>query len=592
MKQAYQVTCPFCAVGCRYKIMKGTDEVIFSSNTYENPINEGALCPRGHLSFELLSHPKRLSQAFSKTNGKLNVQTPEIIFQKIVEELSTKKFTYPLAFLFNPLMSIHDIRSLLEFGIKNNIEAIDFVSPTDRHLFRAMIDLPFSTSILEDPRLLGKLNVSLCIGDVFTKQPVLSRHLLRAKYAFRNNVFLTMNPIPTRTSWFADIHIQHHPHHEPLLLFYLLKLLLNEKKKKLSPELQEIKNIINLNLDPIFEKFLSSKIRDQINQIAQKISTAKSSAIFLSTHLYNAAGNYLSAIACAAINNLTGSYFFPLYTNSNLSALENLATRAFTRLQIGKRPILYEIMQNKFQFIFAANINPATILPGQINWPEKTQWLISSWVQTDFPKNTRAILPQSYLYEQLDLRSNLIPLQLLGSEAVKTPIGSSQTFANFVYLFHQNMTEKKLSINEAPLPTSSSDWLENLKAELAYYLEKLSQFGSKNGFLMIPAEHVSHHEDAFLSRFSSWAVKTCQDEEIQIPVEAAKSYRLHQGQFFSIKLKTKKALFRVKTSKSIPPNVVVPYAHYSPARSLMEGEFATHNKQYYFWCPRVQLKTK
>ncbi|OPX34718.1 hypothetical protein B1H10_02965 [candidate division KSB1 bacterium 4484_188] len=210
MKQEFRVTCPFCAVGCRFKILKGENEVVFSQRTtdnidfdYENDINEGALCPRGHFAYELLSHPKRLGRAFYKKNGKLTPEIPEIIFQKVVADLKKQKAANPLAILFDPMLSLHDIRALLEFARNNKITTVDFVAPTDWHLFHAMVETPFTHRQCRNSRALKNLNSVLAIGDLFTKEPVLSRHLLKAKYAFRANQFNVINPFPTRTSWFA-----------------------------------------------------------------------------------------------------------------------------------------------------------------------------------------------------------------------------------------------------------------------------------------------------------------------------------------------------------------------------------------------------
>ena len=107
-KKEFQVTCPFCSVGCRYKILKGHDEVIFSQKTqdvidfdYQNPINEGALCPRGHFSFELLSHPKRLNRSYHKSNGKLTPEIPEMIFQNLMSEGQKKSGKLTLSILMN-----------------------------------------------------------------------------------------------------------------------------------------------------------------------------------------------------------------------------------------------------------------------------------------------------------------------------------------------------------------------------------------------------------------------------------------------------------------------------------------------------------
>lgn len=600
MKKEYFVTCPFCAVGCRFKIRKGMDEVVFSSRTqdeidfdYENPISGGALCPRGHFAYELLSHPKRLGRAYYRHNGKHSPEIPEIIFQKIGQEIKKHKTKHPLALLIDPLLSLHDIRAILDFAQDNGISAVDFVAPIDRHLFRAMLDNPFSYQQCHDARILKELNYILCIGDVFSKQPVLSRYLLKAKYAFRSNRLFTINPIPTRTSWFSNLHVEHKPHYEPILLFYLFQLIFQKKSgEDVSDDLNWLHQFIKRNLSEVFEKQLSAAQKAALNSIAETLVTNGNSAVFFSTHLYNAAGGYLSALACAAISSLTNSYFMPLYTDSNLSAIEEYAGSIFRKLALGKRAVLSHILENPYRYIVAIGWNPESAFPGQIHWPEESEWIITSMIQTDFPENTRAILPQAHFYEQMDLRTNFLVYQSQGSEKVKEPVGSSQPISQFIYQLYQKITEQKVNLKQEgeSIPGDERGYREKLETELTYYREQLRKLDEEKGYWVVPTDHVAHYKDGELTRLSSWARKVCVDEELMIPAPTASQFGIKDGNYFTVEYQGQKILFKAQWRKSLPESVVIPNAHYPSVRKIMESEFADHNREYYFFCPRIEIR--
>ena len=597
MKQEFEVTCPFCSVGCRFKILKGTNDVVFSKNTrdnldyhYKQPINEGGLCPRGHFSYELLFHPKRMARGFYKYNGKLIPEIPEIIFRNIISELEVNEKKQPLAILFDPMISLHDIRALLDFASNNKVTSIDFISPVDRHLFRAMINNPFEILPLHDVRLLQKINYSLCIGDIFTKQPVLSRHLLKSKYALRKNALFSINTISSRTSWFANCHIENLPHTEPIHLFYLFKVIYENKQSDSKSNLFAILyKILKSSVEPIFQSFLRADDFDALSTIANSLLSNQNSAIFYSPNYSNAAGGYLTAILSAAIAQMINAYYVPLYTDSNLNALEDLTTQIFPHLQIGKKPILHKIIKKNFRYLFALGWNPETILPGNSGFPIDTKLIISSMVQSRFPENTQALLPQAHVYEQMDLRMNFQALQSTGSSEVKAPIGSAQSISHFIYQLHQKAAEKKVQFGQDTSLEKVPTWDEAFSSELVYYLEKLNKLYRQNGTWIIPIDHVAHYKDATLTQYSSWAVKDCIDETLILSEEIAEKKKIRNGQNFILKLNSDPINFKIQIKKKIAPDKLICYAHYLPIRKKIPGEFAPHNLEYYFWCPKINF---
>lgn len=54
--------CPYCAVGCGQRIHHDGTQVLSVEGDPDSPINQGALCPKGAASRELITQPARLTR--------------------------------------------------------------------------------------------------------------------------------------------------------------------------------------------------------------------------------------------------------------------------------------------------------------------------------------------------------------------------------------------------------------------------------------------------------------------------------------------------------------------------------------------------
>ncbi len=54
--------CPYCGVGCGQLIFHKDGKLISIEGDPDSPISRGRLCPKGSASYELLTHPKRLTK--------------------------------------------------------------------------------------------------------------------------------------------------------------------------------------------------------------------------------------------------------------------------------------------------------------------------------------------------------------------------------------------------------------------------------------------------------------------------------------------------------------------------------------------------
>jgi formate dehydrogenase major subunit len=54
--------CPYCGVGCGQLAFHRNGKLVSIEGDPESPVSRGRLCPKGSASFELLSHPNRLTK--------------------------------------------------------------------------------------------------------------------------------------------------------------------------------------------------------------------------------------------------------------------------------------------------------------------------------------------------------------------------------------------------------------------------------------------------------------------------------------------------------------------------------------------------
>ena len=60
--EAARSVCPYCAVGCGQLIYHKGGKLISIEGDPRSPVSRGRLCPKGSASFELLTHPGRLTR--------------------------------------------------------------------------------------------------------------------------------------------------------------------------------------------------------------------------------------------------------------------------------------------------------------------------------------------------------------------------------------------------------------------------------------------------------------------------------------------------------------------------------------------------
>lgn len=95
--------CLFCSLGCGLAGRVAGRELAAIDYDRENPVNKGALCPRGYYNFELLNHPARLTAPSVRGNQASFSEA----FSFIRRELSSLD-TSAVAVVVSPLASLED----------------------------------------------------------------------------------------------------------------------------------------------------------------------------------------------------------------------------------------------------------------------------------------------------------------------------------------------------------------------------------------------------------------------------------------------------------------------------------------------------
>jgi hypothetical protein len=382
------------------------------------------------------------------------------------------------------------------------------------------------------------------------------------------------------------------PHTEAIYLAYLF-LEIYQKVRNDAPRenFQNLESLLKEQFDPVFEKTINPEHKQYLNYIVEFLTSDKKSAIIYSTHHYNVPGSFISGIICAALSSLTSSYLIPLYADGNFNAIEDLARDIYPDLQLGGKPLLYDITQEAAGYVWAVGWNPSSYIPGTLKFPAHQKWIISSMVQDNYPENTAALLSEVHFNEQMDLRTNFINWQSIGSQAVKSPIGSAQSIAHYTYLFHQKASELEVSLGSRKISAQKLSWDELLRGEIEYYINKVKEINYEAGLWLIPAEHIAHYKDAHLTQYSSWANRDCINDQLIVPQQIAKQHNLREHDQIFIQVNQEQLPFQIKIGQRISDKNLLGYAHYSPLRQALPGEFSPFNKEYYFWCSKVSIKS-
>ncbi|MDD5593199.1 MAG: molybdopterin-dependent oxidoreductase [Candidatus Margulisbacteria bacterium] len=205
--------CLFCSLGCGVAFRCDGDQAKELDYDKENPVCNGALCPRGHYNIELLNHPGRL---MTPMIGKRAVAWDEAL-SFILQELKQFK-PEELGIVLSSNASNEDAymaaKLARSLGTKNISAAGD---PADLEAWLgSKYEVPGAQlSSIEE---IDNSEALLIVGDILVRSPVLSQRINKVKYGKRGNKVIVIDPNKTHTAWFATTHLKNRPGTEALVL--------------------------------------------------------------------------------------------------------------------------------------------------------------------------------------------------------------------------------------------------------------------------------------------------------------------------------------------------------------------------------------
>ncbi len=251
-----KTTCPLCLYGCELPITTSNQgDFLLRKNEYnpDSPINQGRLCARGNAATIILDHKKRLtSPLFNNKNIDWVIALSQI-------KRHLKGFLPgEIAITYDINNTLEEITSIFNFAqeFKVDLVARSYLEP---EAFFSYTPGEVKYAELKD---IEQSKVFLVIGDIFNKTPLISKPILDAKYADRNNRLYYIDSVKTRLAGFANKFLWTKPGTEPLLILGLIAAMgksarevLGDKNfasiRKLMPKITEICSIVEQDIEEI-----------------------------------------------------------------------------------------------------------------------------------------------------------------------------------------------------------------------------------------------------------------------------------------------------------------------------------------------------
>jgi predicted molibdopterin-dependent oxidoreductase YjgC len=218
-KDFRRTTCMFCSMGCGVAFRASGDNITAIDYDKENPVNHGALCPRGYYNFELLNHPKKLN-------------APYIGEHKVTWNEAN-------AFIKEGLKHFkgEEIGILLSMNAMNEdaymaARMAEALGTTNVTAYGDHADIDTFTGLTQSGQLqnfaevnkIGTFETLLIVGDILSRSPVLSKQINKVKYGKRGNQIIVIDANNSHTAWFATQHLRPKAGTESLLVAALLKV--------------------------------------------------------------------------------------------------------------------------------------------------------------------------------------------------------------------------------------------------------------------------------------------------------------------------------------------------------------------------------
>ncbi len=242
--------CPYCGLGCRFIINVEGDNIT-GIELYRNEINNGKLCPKGITAIDFINNKNRLNTPLKLVNNKHISISWDIALNEISNKLTNIIKNYgsnAIAFLASARCSNEEnylLQKIARLLGTNNID----------HCAR----LCHSSTIAGLSQTLGAAAQTGTFNDILDTNllliwgynpaethPVIMNYILKAKY--KGTKIIVADPRKTKTTWFADIHLDLNSGTDVYLINTIINLIIKLKlynEKFIYLKTKNFKQLIN-----------------------------------------------------------------------------------------------------------------------------------------------------------------------------------------------------------------------------------------------------------------------------------------------------------------------------------------------------------
>jgi len=348
--------CLFCSLMCPLAVQAHGKHVILPAYPDDKiaasrtGFAQGRLCYRGHYVTALLGHPKRLTDATVKADGR--PCTADDAVRELAAVLKERAGA-ETAVLVDGNLPCEDLAGAVRFandslGTQN---VAVYLPPADEAILRGLSAASCRLLSLE---MVEECDTLLAVGDPFATHPVLARAMLDAKAAGPRHRLLVLDTMLGRTSRFADTFVQVAPCAEAAALAAIAKCM-EADVTALAPE-PASRSVAELC-------GMAGASEAAIRTIADGLREAKKSGVVISLPTGRTADGALVVALAGAFCQDDGCGLLPLFTYGNAAGASSTA-KALGAMAVPS--LLAKMEAGEIRALLCLNLDPFSALPKRL----------------------------------------------------------------------------------------------------------------------------------------------------------------------------------------------------------------------------------
>lgn len=506
--EGYRTKCTFCSVQDDIILKrKSTKTAFFGDNSlfklyYDEKSGRG-LCPRGNFTLELLNSPYRLRKAElfgEECSVKEAIKGSVSELKRIIE----KKNNVAILISGNHTLEEAYLAKALSDGL--NTELLGLFPFEDEALLSIKNNFSFKS--------LSESDLALCVGDVFSLSPTLTRPILDARNKKRGNRLVSLDIIKGRVSLFAD-----HFNVEPGFMSYFLSVLLDylEEKNKLKSN----ENIAGLSVA-------------RIKELAEVLLKAENGQILFSNIYGHFANPYSVVSKLSRISEITGNKFAVIPVGQNSLGVGRIIG------DFNNKKIMDALKTKKIEGLIVLGGNPFEFIPAFKDIFEYLNFVLS----TAFFKGSNSsecLVPSTFSFEK---RGSFISLeeQIVNLGEPVCPVGDAVSDGDFISGLLSNLSgvvaKARVSVPKV------LGFMKEPKEEKPSYITN-----KKYTFAAVGIGLPFHHDRGEISRKVKWNE---QKNEPYIFINADTVKELSLGGKVTVETPNGSSVFRIEDCGNLP----------------------------------------